>query len=142
MINMNFPISMCVSIYTLVICSLLCCCESVSRESEVFIYRSTMAGRRSGLGLMNCLRVHVDASSALNHQSPLRILPNFSLRRFSEEVRRTFLDKLEVTDRVISCVNFFDNVDTSKVFTSILNLISSSIFTYFANFYFQYLGHI
>lgn len=75
-----------------------------------------MAARGSGLGLMNYLRVEVHAS-ALNHQSPLRTPPNSFLRRcrFSEEIRRTFLDKSEVTDRVISCVKKFDNVDPSKV---------------------------
>ncbi|XP_031247543.1 acyl carrier protein 2, mitochondrial [Pistacia vera] len=36
-------------------------------------------------------------------------------RRFSEEVRGTFLDKSEVTDRVLSVVKNFQKVDPSKV---------------------------
>ncbi|CAK9181048.1 unnamed protein product, partial [Ilex paraguariensis] len=35
-------------------------------------------------------------------------------RHFSEEVRGTFLDKSEVTDRVISVVKNFQKVDPSK----------------------------
>ncbi|KAJ8753077.1 hypothetical protein K2173_011845 [Erythroxylum novogranatense] len=37
------------------------------------------------------------------------------LRRFSDEVRGSFLDKSEVTDRVISVVKNFQKVDPSKV---------------------------
>ncbi|XP_004492859.1 acyl carrier protein 2, mitochondrial [Cicer arietinum] len=73
-----------------------------------------MAARRSGLPLMKYLRVQVD-SLPLNYQSPLRLFPNPFLRRFSDEVRGTFLDKSEVTDRVISCVKSFQKVDPSKV---------------------------
>ncbi|XVF07022.1 hypothetical protein REPUB_Repub06bG0101500 [Reevesia pubescens] len=36
-------------------------------------------------------------------------------RRFSDEVKGSFLDKSEVTDRVISVVKNFQKVDTSKV---------------------------
>jgi NADH dehydrogenase (ubiquinone) 1 alpha/beta subcomplex 1 len=36
-------------------------------------------------------------------------------RRFSEEVRGTFLDKSEVTDRVVNVVKNFQKVDPSKV---------------------------
>ncbi|XVF07021.1 hypothetical protein REPUB_Repub06bG0101500 [Reevesia pubescens] len=35
-------------------------------------------------------------------------------RRFSDEVKGSFLDKSEVTDRVISVVKNFQKVDTSK----------------------------
>ncbi|CAK8542537.1 unnamed protein product [Lathyrus sativus] len=73
-----------------------------------------MAARRTGLPLMKYLRVQVD-TLPLNHQSPLRLLPNFFLRHFSEEVRGSFLDKSEVTDRVVSCVKNFQKVDPSKV---------------------------
>ncbi|OAY32251.1 acyl carrier protein 2, mitochondrial [Manihot esculenta] len=37
------------------------------------------------------------------------------LRRFSEEVRGSFLDKSEVTDRVVNVVKNFQKVDPSKV---------------------------
>ncbi|KAK8925626.1 hypothetical protein KSP39_PZI017988 [Platanthera zijinensis] len=37
------------------------------------------------------------------------------LRRFSEEIRGTFLDKAEVTDRIIKVVKNFQKVDPSKV---------------------------
>ncbi|KAF2283113.1 hypothetical protein P3X46_017459 [Hevea brasiliensis] len=40
---------------------------------------------------------------------------NAILRHFSEEVRGSFLDKSEVTDRVISVVKNFQKVDPSKV---------------------------
>lgn len=40
---------------------------------------------------------------------------NFFRRNFSEEVRGTFLDKSEVTDRVINVVKNFQKVDSSKV---------------------------
>ncbi|XP_016455764.1 acyl carrier protein 2, mitochondrial-like [Nicotiana tabacum] len=36
-------------------------------------------------------------------------------RHFSEEVRGSFLDRSEVTDRVINCVKNFQKVDPSKV---------------------------
>ncbi|XP_058754194.1 acyl carrier protein 2, mitochondrial-like, partial [Vicia villosa] len=51
----------------------------------------------------------------LNHQSSLHLLPNFTLRHFSEEVRGSFLDKSQVTDRVLSCVKNFQKVEPSKV---------------------------
>ncbi|GAB4855877.1 Acyl carrier protein 2, mitochondrial [Ancistrocladus abbreviatus] len=40
---------------------------------------------------------------------------NLLRRHFSEEVRGSFLDKSEVTDRVISVVKNFQKVDPSKV---------------------------
>jgi hypothetical protein len=90
-----------------------------------------MAARRTGLPLMKYLRVQVD-TLPLNNQSPLRLLPNFFLRHFSEEVRGSFLDKSEVTDRVVSCVKNFQKVDPSKVLLILLLLlsISSSQFSY------------
>jgi len=88
-----------------------------------------MAARRTGLPLINYLRVQVD-SRPLNHQSPFRLLPNFFLRRFSEEVRGTFLDKSEVTDRVVSCVKNFQKADPSKVY---------SLFYYYHSFLFNLL---
>ncbi|XP_061351184.1 acyl carrier protein 2, mitochondrial [Gastrolobium bilobum] len=74
-----------------------------------------MAARRSGLPLIKYLRVQVDALPH-NYQTPLRLFQNVLLRRFStEEVRGCFLDKSEVTDRVVSCVKNFQKVDPSKV---------------------------
>ncbi|KAJ1443584.1 Phosphopantetheine attachment site [Sesbania bispinosa] len=74
-----------------------------------------MAARRSSLPLMKYLRVQVDALPR-NYQSPLlKLGPSVLLRRFCEEVRGCFLDKSEVTDRVISCVKNFQKVDPSKV---------------------------
>lgn len=81
-----------------------------------FLTSTTMAARRTGLPLISYLRVQVN-SRPLNHQSPFRLIPNFFLRRFSEEVRGTFLDKSEVTDRVVSCVKNFQKVDPSKVYS-------------------------
>ncbi|OAY34217.1 acyl carrier protein 2, mitochondrial [Manihot esculenta] len=40
---------------------------------------------------------------------------NAILRRFSEEVRGSFLDKSDVADRVVSVVKNFQKVDPSKV---------------------------
>ncbi|XP_027352300.1 acyl carrier protein 2, mitochondrial [Abrus precatorius] len=73
-----------------------------------------MAARRSGLPLMKYLRVQVDALPR-NYQTSFRFAPNLLVRRFCEEVRGCFLDKAEVTDRVISCVKNFQKVDPSKV---------------------------
>ncbi|CAL0303275.1 unnamed protein product [Lupinus luteus] len=75
-----------------------------------------MAARKCGLPLMKYLRVHVDSLPNNNNRLPFTISPiNVFLRRFSEEVRGTFLDKSEVTDRVISTVKNFQKVDPSKV---------------------------
>ncbi|KAG5380394.1 hypothetical protein IGI04_028236 [Brassica rapa subsp. trilocularis] len=64
-----------------------------------------MAARNA---LLRCLRVSVNPSPALPSSFAL-------LRRFSEEVRGSFLDKSDVTDRVISVVKNFQRVDPSKV---------------------------
>lgn len=63
--------------------------------------------------------------------SPLRTNPNpnsLSLshllrRNFSEEVKGSFLDKSEVTDRVVTVVKNFQKVDPSKV-SILFNFIS------------------
>ncbi|KAE9617698.1 putative phosphopantetheine binding ACP domain-containing protein [Lupinus albus] len=74
-----------------------------------------MAARKCGLPLMQYLRVQVDSLPNKN-RLPFTISPiNVFLRRFSEEVRGTFLDKSEVADRVITCVKNFQKVDPSKV---------------------------
>ncbi|CAL9239262.1 unnamed protein product [Arabidopsis halleri] len=63
--------------------------------------------------LLRYLRVNVNPTIQ-NHREcvlPFSVL----LRRFSEEVRGSFLDKSEVTDRVLSVVKNFQKVDPSKV---------------------------
>ncbi|XP_038878437.1 acyl carrier protein 2, mitochondrial [Benincasa hispida] len=72
-----------------------------------------MAARNS---LLKHLRVHVKALPHTN--SPVLYVNPFNAircRLFSEEVRGSFLDKSEVTDRVISVVKKFQKVDPSKV---------------------------
>ncbi|XP_057435807.1 acyl carrier protein 2, mitochondrial [Lotus japonicus] len=73
-----------------------------------------MAAKRVGLPLMKYLRVNVVGALPHQYQSPFSSTSVF-LRRFSEEVRGSFLDKSEVTDRVVSCVKNFQKVDPSKV---------------------------
>ncbi|KAF3578152.1 hypothetical protein DY000_02033323 [Brassica cretica] len=74
-----------------------------------------MASRNA---LLRYLRVNVTparrSSSITSHRgvAPLYVI----LRRcFSEEVRGSFLDKSEVTDRVVSVVKTFQKVEPSKV---------------------------
>ncbi|KAG7543527.1 Phosphopantetheine binding ACP domain [Arabidopsis thaliana x Arabidopsis arenosa] len=64
--------------------------------------------------LLKYLRVNVTPSLQISSSitsPPLYVL----LRRFSEEVRGSFLDKSEVTDRVLSVVKNFQKVEPSKV---------------------------
>ncbi|XP_021910891.1 acyl carrier protein 2, mitochondrial-like [Carica papaya] len=74
-----------------------------------------MAAARSAL--LKYLRVKVNPIS----QNPRPSTDLFALsfnairRHFSEDVRGSFLDKSEVTDRVISVVKNFGKVDPSKV---------------------------
>ncbi|EPS67124.1 acyl carrier protein [Genlisea aurea] len=64
--------------------------------------------------LLNHLRVTVNPS--LQYSRPTaRGLSLIISRRFSDEVRGTFLDKSEVTDRVLGVVKNFQKVDPSKV---------------------------
>ncbi|XP_038714029.1 acyl carrier protein 2, mitochondrial-like [Tripterygium wilfordii] len=76
-----------------------------------------MAAR--GGALLKYLRVHVTAVP--QSRSPCSRSNLFSLsfnairRRFSEEVRGSFLDKSEVTDRVVNVVKNFQKVEPSKV---------------------------
>ncbi|KAM7278614.1 hypothetical protein ACFE04_005748 [Oxalis oulophora] len=71
---------------------------------------------RGGI-LLKYLRVNVNPVPLLNPNSGVGGGGGgFTLfRRFSEEVRGTFLDKSEVADRVISVVKKFEKVDPSKV---------------------------
>ncbi|KAM7469181.1 hypothetical protein LguiA_007364 [Lonicera macranthoides] len=75
-----------------------------------------MAARNA---LLKYLRVNV-LSSPTTNPNPRGGLFTLSLnqllrRHFSEEVRGSFLDKSEVTDRVVSVVKNFQKVDPSKV---------------------------
>ncbi|XXG59161.1 hypothetical protein AAC387_Pa04g1289 [Persea americana] len=81
--------------------------------------------------LLKHLRLKVQALPSAN-PNPFGSL-NLLLRRHfaSEEARGTFLDKPEVTDRVISVVKNFHKVDPSKVCISnssfvFLNLLQSA----------------
>ncbi|KAF8027790.1 hypothetical protein BT93_E0650 [Corymbia citriodora subsp. variegata] len=69
-----------------------------------------MAAARSAL--LKYLRVPVKLSLPSNSVPVPFVL---ALRRFSEEVRGSFLDKSEVTDRVVSVVKNFQKVEPSKV---------------------------
>ncbi|XP_076928338.1 acyl carrier protein 2, mitochondrial-like [Bidens hawaiensis] len=73
-----------------------------------------MAARNT---LLKYLRVNVTPVYP-SGQNPRVIgggLINLFRRHFSEEVRGSFLDKSEVTDRVVNCVKNFQKVDPSKV---------------------------
>ncbi|KAL3523297.1 hypothetical protein ACH5RR_016131 [Cinchona calisaya] len=75
-----------------------------------------MAARNA---LLKYLRVNVHAvQPLLQNPSPLigGSFSHFLKRRcFSEQVRGSFLDKSEVTDRVVTVVKNFQKVDPSKV---------------------------
>ncbi|KAK6915772.1 Phosphopantetheine binding ACP domain, partial [Dillenia turbinata] len=66
--------------------------------------------------LLKYLRVNV-VPSQTQRTSLKSLASSFNLlrRHLSEEVRGSFLDKSEVTDRVISVVKNFEKVDPSKV---------------------------
>nr|XP_043615483.1 acyl carrier protein 2, mitochondrial [Erigeron canadensis] len=75
-----------------------------------------MAAAAAKNALLSYLRINVTPSSSF--QNPRLIgggLTQIFRRHFSEEVRGTFLDKSEVTDRVVTCVKNFQKVDPSKV---------------------------
>ncbi|MFS7996575.1 hypothetical protein Hanom_Chr12g01131541 [Helianthus anomalus] len=76
-----------------------------------------MAARNA---LLKYLRVNVtpvlQSSSAQNPSAIGGGLIQLFRRHFSEEVRGSFLDKSEVTDRVVTCVKNFQKVDPSKGF--------------------------
>ncbi|KAJ7973647.1 Acyl carrier protein [Quillaja saponaria] len=65
--------------------------------------------------LVKYFRVHVQAFPQNRRLRPFTLSSNLLLRRFSEEVRGSFLDKSEVTDRVVSVVKNFQKVEPSKV---------------------------
>ncbi|XP_065875727.1 acyl carrier protein 2, mitochondrial [Euphorbia lathyris] len=70
--------------------------------------------------LLKHLRVNVQIASQIPRPNSGLFALSFNsiLRRFSEEVRGSFLDKSEVTDRVVTVVKNFQKVDPSKVTTS------------------------
>ncbi|KAJ4902207.1 Acyl carrier protein 2 [Raphanus sativus] len=76
-----------------------------------------MASRNA---LLRYLRISVTpptlrSSSIASHHRGVAPLYVILGRRFSEEVRGSFLDKSEVTDRVVSVVKNFQKVEPSKV---------------------------
>ncbi|XP_038703266.1 acyl carrier protein 2, mitochondrial-like [Tripterygium wilfordii] len=78
-----------------------------------------MAAR--GGALLKYLRMHVTAVPQSPSPNPCNGSNLFSLsfsairRRFSEEVKGSFLDKSEVADRVVTVVKNFQKVEPSKV---------------------------
>ncbi|KAF5745858.1 acyl-carrier-protein [Tripterygium wilfordii] len=79
-----------------------------------------MAAR--GGALLKYLRMHVTAVPQSPSPNPCNGSNLFSLsfsairRRFSEEVKGSFLDKSEVADRVVTVVKNFQKVEPSKTF--------------------------
>ncbi|KAK1441546.1 hypothetical protein QVD17_07537 [Tagetes erecta] len=75
-----------------------------------------MAARNA---ILKHLRVSVkpvlSSSTSQNPRLIERGLIQLFRRHFSEEVRGSFLDKSEVTDRVVTCVKNFQKIDPSKV---------------------------
>ncbi|KAI4342866.1 hypothetical protein MLD38_027433 [Melastoma candidum] len=74
-----------------------------------------MAAAAARATVLKHLRVAVTDGSLHGGRRGFPWLLANSLRRFSEEVRGSFLDKSEVTDRVVSVVKNFQKVDPSKV---------------------------
>ncbi|MBA0580257.1 hypothetical protein Gorai_022485 [Gossypium raimondii] len=72
--------------------------------------------------LLKRLRVNATSLSLLRNPKPslnglFALTFNAVHRRFSDDVMGSFLDKSEVTDRVVSVVKNFQKVDPSKVFS-------------------------
>uniref|UniRef100_A0A6N2LZ49 Uncharacterized protein n=1 Tax=Salix viminalis TaxID=40686 RepID=A0A6N2LZ49_SALVM len=70
-----------------------------------------------GGALLKYLRVNVEAlppTRNVNNNGLFGLSFNAICRRFSEEVRGTFLDKSEVSDLVFNVVKNFQKVDPSK----------------------------
>ncbi|KAL6132407.1 hypothetical protein ACLB2K_064650 [Fragaria x ananassa] len=72
-----------------------------------------MAAARSVM--LKYLRVPVVQSVQPNPSVATTLFKAVRARFYSEEVRGTFLDKSEVTDRIITVVKNFQKVDPSKV---------------------------
>lgn len=74
--------------------------------------------------LLKYVRVNVNTVSGNPRTTATNLFSlsfNAIRRRFSEEVRGSFLDKSEVTDRVVSVVKNFQKIDPSKVTKNKLN---------------------
>ena len=92
-----------------------------------------MAAR--GGALLKYLRVNVEALPPTrnpNNNGLFGLSFNAICRRFSEEVRGTFLDKSEVSDRVVNVVKNFQKVDPSKVINKLLVFLSDLMLTIFS----------
>ncbi|KAF5454905.1 hypothetical protein F2P56_024536 [Juglans regia] len=68
-----------------------------------------------GSALLKHLRLRVQVQAVPRNPSYVLSFSEIRRRFFSEDVRGSFLDKSEVTDRVISVVKNFQKVDPSKV---------------------------
>lgn len=90
-----------------------------------FLHFREMAAR---MALLKHLRVSVVRSAPQNpnFNTPFSSLGSLlQRRRFSDQVRGSFLDKSEVTDRVVTIVKNFQKVDPSKVLA--LNAYSTKL---------------
>ncbi|XP_068639745.1 acyl carrier protein 2, mitochondrial-like [Aristolochia californica] len=67
------------------------------------------------MALRSAVLKHLRVKVQPFHLSPFPISFNVFGRHLSEEVRGSFLDKSEVTDRIITVVKNFQKVDPSKV---------------------------
>ncbi|KMZ63466.1 Acyl Carrier Protein (mitochondrial) [Zostera marina] len=76
-----------------------------------------MAAASARAGLLKHLRVRpaVSGLRTILHRSVVPSMTNVFHRFFSEEIKGTFLDKSEVSDRVISVVKAFEKIEPSKV---------------------------
>ncbi|TYI96544.1 hypothetical protein E1A91_D01G080100v1 [Gossypium mustelinum] len=77
--------------------------------------------------LLKRLRVNATSLSLLRNPKPslnglFALTFNAVHRRFSDDVMGSFLDKSEVTDRVVSVVKNFQKVDPSKGFWIVISL--------------------
>lgn len=91
-----------------------------------------MASRNA---LLRYLRISVTpptlrSSSIASHHRGVAPLYVILGRRFSEEVRGSFLDKSEVTDRVVSVVKNFQKVEPSKVFANLSSSTTADLETH------------
>lgn len=84
-----------------------------TRSFFLFVLLTNVMAARGAL--LKYLRVNVSTLPRTTATNLFSLSFNAIHRRFSEEVRGSFLDKSEVTDRVISVVKNFQKVDPSKV---------------------------
>ncbi|KAG9442555.1 hypothetical protein H6P81_018409 [Aristolochia fimbriata] len=67
------------------------------------------------MALRSAVLKHLRVQVKPLHPSPFPVSVNVFGRFFSEEVRGSFLDKSEVTDRIVTVVKNFQKVEPSKV---------------------------